>query len=72
MLDHLPVDGITIPYQFSMQKIEPELHELAGSKIYCMFDLSHGYLQFPLDNDSHISLSLITPKGIFLQTRTLP
>lgn len=70
-VDLRPVNKYTERHQFPLPHIEQELSKLSGSRFYAIFDLSHGYWQLPLSEDSQECQSIITPDGIFSPTRVL-
>eukprot|EP00171_Calliarthron_tuberculosum_P003723 IDg3723t1 len=65
------VNSFTKQHHFPMPRLETELTKLAGSKCFANFDLSHGYWQLELAEDSRDCQSFITPDGVFTPTRVL-
>lgn len=51
--------------------IEVELDKAGGAKIFCKFDMTRGYWELLLHDDSHGFQSFITPDAIFTPTHVL-
>lgn len=70
-VDLRPVNKYTVKHQFPMPNVEQELTKLANAQHYATFDLSHGYWQLPLHENSQALQTFITPDGLYSPTRVL-
>lgn len=70
-VDLRPVNKFTLKHGYLMPNVEQELQSITGSKVYAKFDLSHGYWQFPLHEDSQECQSFVIPDGVYTPTRVL-
>lgn len=70
-VDLRPVNQFTVKHQYPMPNLEHELTKLSSSAFFATFDLSHGYWQFPLAEESQECQSFITPDGIYTPRRVL-
>jgi Reverse transcriptase (RNA-dependent DNA polymerase) len=69
--DLRPVNRVTVPNSWPMPHLESELGRVSGSRYFSTFDLSNGYWQLALHEDSRDCQSFITPDGVFTPTRVL-
>jgi hypothetical protein len=70
-VDLRPVNNATIPSSWPMPHMGSELARVAGSHCFATFDLSNGYWQLELYEDSRNCQSFITPDGVYTPTRVL-
>jgi hypothetical protein len=70
-VDLRPVNKATIPSSWPMPHLESELGRVAGLYFFATFDLSNGYWQLELHEDSRDCQSFITPDGVYMPTRIL-
>lgn len=54
-----------------MRNLEQELTKTSGSRYFAVFDISNGYWQFPLADNSQEFQSFIMPDGIYTPRRVL-
>ena len=55
--------------KYPLPRIEELFSSLAGGKVFSKMDLSHAYLQVPLDEDSRQFVTINTHKGLFRYKR---
>jgi hypothetical protein len=70
-VDLRPFNKATIPSSWPIPHLESELGRVAGSHFFSTFDLSNGYWQLELHEDSPDCQSFITPDGVYKPTRVL-
>jgi hypothetical protein len=70
-VDLRPVNKATISSSWPMPHLESELGRVAGSQFFATFDLSNGYWQLELHENSRDCQSFITPDGVYTPTRVL-
>lgn len=62
-LDFRALNDYTVPFPFPLQHIGSCFERLSGSKYFCKLDLSSGFLQVPLEEDSRPYTAFSTPDG---------
>ena len=70
-VDLRAVNKFTVEHQYPMPNLEYELSKLAHARHYATFDLSHGYLQIPLEKESQNTNSFLTLDGVYTLARVL-
>jgi Reverse transcriptase (RNA-dependent DNA polymerase) len=70
-VDLRPVNRVTVAISWQMPHLESDLGRVSGSQYFSTFDLSSGYWQLDLHEDSRDYQSFITPDGLFTPTRVL-
>ena len=61
IVDYRFINSYTIPMPFPIPSMDEYLEILHGSCMFAVLDLSHGYLQMPLSEDSKQYTGFITP-----------
>jgi len=69
--DLRPVNAATIPDTWVMPNIDSEAGDFRQAKYFAQIDFTSGYWQLPLDKESQVHHSFVTPQGIYAPTRIL-
>ena len=59
------ISPVLIPDTYPLPHVDDLFTALFGGKIFAKLDLSHAYLQVPLDDSSKKYTTINTPKGPF-------
>ncbi|GKT32665.1 hypothetical protein ADUPG1_006761, partial [Aduncisulcus paluster] len=70
-VDFRILNGITVPLQFPLPRLDDCLEGLQGQKIFGTLDLAKGFHQIPLTESASMLTAFRTPQGIF-QYNTMP
>lgn len=68
-VDYRRLNVITIPEHWPLPDVKSLLRGLAGKKYFAVIDLTAGYHQCPMDEESAKLTAFITPDGIYYFTR---
>ena len=63
------INPALIPDTYPLPRVDDLFTALSGGKIFTKLDLSHAYLQVPLDDSSKKYTTINTPKGLFQYER---
>jgi hypothetical protein len=59
----------TVPFSWPMMDFEQEIARMHGCKVFATLDLTQGFWQLPLHEDSLEAMSFVTPSAIWTPTR---
>ena len=63
------VNQVLLPDTYPLPRVDDLFAALSGGKVFTKLDLSHAYLQVPLDDPSKKYTTINTPKGLFQYER---
>lgn len=64
-VDYRALNAVTVKRQYPMPIVEEQLSKLAGNKYFSTLDMTSGYYQIPLSNESRKFTAFMTPDGLF-------
>lgn len=63
VVDYRRLNGQTIRQPYPLPTVDDLLEQLAGSTLYTVLDLAHGYLQIPLSDEARAKTAFVTADG---------
>ncbi|XP_067621041.1 uncharacterized protein Cks30A isoform X1 [Eurosta solidaginis] len=64
-VDYRALNAVTIKKQFPMPTVEEQLAKLSGGRYFTTLDMTAGYYQIPLEEDSKKFTAFLTHDGLF-------
>lgn len=64
-VDYRALNSATVKKQYPMPIVEEQLAKLAGNEYFTTLDMTSGYYQIPLNNESKKFTAFMTPDGLF-------
>lgn len=64
-VDYRVLNSVTVKKQFPMPIVDEQLAKLSGNKFFTTLDMTSGYYQIPLDEESRKFTSFMTHDGLF-------
>lgn len=64
-IDFRKLNAVTVPDHFPLPRIESVLERIGGCCYYSSLDMSSGYMQIPLDEESSYKCGVTTEEGTF-------
>lgn len=68
-VDFRALNKIAVTDPYPIPKMETVLHKVAGKKFYTSLDLSSGFWQIPLEENSAFKCGIITERGVFVMKK---